>query len=312
MLDKPSPVRRNLAALGRAVRSMMDHRNPRDAAAISYFSSLALFPATLVLIAVANDILVKFEGGRKDIVMRIVALFPVANKFLVENLSQIVDPPATLVLSCIVVVMWTSSWVFSVVENALNRAWNVEKRRTFWESRLRSIAVVCSGGIILLSSLAIIAITSPVSDATQERLAAYTKDPYIPLVWKSVLLSASLLLAVLVFCCVYKLMPEKKVTWIEAVSGALVAALLWEMGSVIVIELIPYFDRERVYGTMGAVIALLAWIYYSNLIMLFGAHFTAQLHGPADVPRSTQESLVPATADLRRAGGKVRSFPYSR
>jgi hypothetical protein len=81
---------------------MMDHRNPRDAAAISYFSSLALFPAVLVLIAVANDILGKFEFKQSSIVVRIVALFPVAKKFLDQNLSQIIDPPAALVLSCIV------------------------------------------------------------------------------------------------------------------------------------------------------------------------------------------------------------------
>jgi membrane protein len=291
---------------------MMDHRNPRDAAAISYFGSLSLFPAFLVIIAVANDILGRFEGGQSNNVMRIVALFPVAKKFLLENLSQIIDPPATLVLSCIAVVMWTSSWVFSIVENALNRAWNVEKRRTFWESRLRSITVVVAGGLILLSSLAIIAIASPASDMTRERLDAYAKDPYIPLVWKSVLLSASLFLSVLVFCCVYKLMPEKKVSWIEAISGALVAALLWEMGSVLFIELIPYFDYERVYGRMGAVVALLAWVYSSNLIMLFGAHFSAQLHAPAAMPQPATESLAPATADSGRTTGKVRSFPYSR
>jgi membrane protein len=290
----------------------MDHRNPRDAAAISYFSSLALFPAVLVLIAVANDLLGKFEFRQSNIIVRIVALFPVAKKFLDENLSQIIDPPAALVLSCIVVVMWTSSWVFSIVENALNRAWNVPKRRSFWESRLRSITVVVAGGTILLSSVAIIAIASPVSETARERLLVYAQDSIIPWVWKSVLLSASLLLAILVFCCIYKLMPEKKVTWIEAISGALVSALLWEMGSVIFIELIPYFDYERVYGRMGATIALLAWVYTSNLIMLFGAHFSAQLHSPVAVPQPLPEALAPTAQDSERARGKVRSFPHSR
>jgi membrane protein len=291
---------------------MMDHRNPRDAAAISYFSSLALFPAVLVLIAVANDILGKFEFKQSSIVVRIVALFPVAKKFLDQNLSQIIDPPAALVLSCIVVVMWTSSWVFSIVENALNRAWNVPKRRTFWESRLRSISVVVAGGTILLASVAIIAIASPVSEATRERLLVYAQDPIIPWVWKSILLSASLLLAILVFCCVYKLLPDRRVNWTEALSGALVSALLWEIGSIVFIELIPFFDYERVYGRMGAVIALLAWVYSSNLIMLFGAHFSAQLHSPVAAPQPAPEELVASKQDSGRARGKVRSFPRSR
>lgn len=312
MSDKHSPFRRNLSALGRAIRSMMDPKNPRDAAAISYFSSLALFPAVLVLIAVANDILGKFDFGHNSVIGRLVALFPVAKKFLVENLSQIIDPPASLVLSCIVVVMWTSSWVFSIVENALNRAWNVPKQRSFWESRIRSITVVVAGGTILLASVAIIAIASPVSDATRERLAVYTQDPFIPWVWKSVLLCASLLLAILVFCCIYKLMPEKKVTWAEAAGGALVSAFLWETVSVIFIYLIPFFDYERVYGRMGAMIALLAWVYSSNLIMLFGAHFSAQLQGPLVLQQPATEEVATAKPYPGRAKGKIRSFPRSR
>jgi membrane protein len=291
---------------------MMDPRNPRDAAAISYFSSLALIPAVLVLIAVANDILGKFDFGKSSIVVRIVALFPVAKNFLEENLSQIIDPPASLVLSCIVVVMWTSSWVFSIVENALNRAWNVPKQRSFWESRIRSITVVAAGGTILLASVAIIAVASPVSDATRERLLVYAADPIISWVWKAVLLSASFLLAILVFCCIYKLMPEKKVTWVEAVSGALVSALLWETVSVIFIDLIPFFDYERVYGRMAAVIALLAWVYSSNLIMLFGAHFSAQLRGPAALPELATEEVASAKQFAGRTKGKVRSFPRYR
>ncbi len=263
-------LRKTASAFGRALRAMLDHRNPRDAAAISYFSFFALFPSLFVLIAVANDLLGKLEFGKENIINRMIALFPVSRKFLVENLKQIVDPSTTLVLSCVVIVMWTSSWVFSIVENALNRAWDVPRRRTFWESRVRSITVVVLGGSILLTSVAILAIAAPVG--------LYSQDPIISWLWKSLLYSAVLLLAVLVFTCIYKLMPDKKINWREAVSGAIVSAVLWEIGTFIFINLVPHFDYERIYGRMGAVITLLAWVYTSNLLMLFGANFSAQLH----------------------------------
>ncbi len=279
MPPKTAIIRKAGGALGRALRAMLDHRNPRDAAAISYFSFLALFPGALVLIAVANDLLGKFEFDKSNLFSRVVVLFPVSKKFLDENLRQILDPSTTLVLSCVVIVMWTSSWVFSIVENALNRAWDVPKRRTFWESRLRSITVVVVGGTRLLASVAILAIASPATSEAQERLRIYFRDPIITWLWQSLLFIAVLFLAILVFTCVYKLMPDKKVEWKEALSGAALSAIFWELGTSIFIKLVPYFDYERIYGRMGAVITLLAWVYTSNLLMLLGANFSAQLHG---------------------------------
>jgi len=287
---------------------MWDHRNPRDAAAISYFSGLALFPGVLVLIAVANDLLGKFEYGESTIFSRIIVLFPVSKKFLDENLSQIVDPSTTLVLSCVVIVMWTSSWVFSIVENAMNRAWDVPRRRTFWESRIRSIMVVVLGGIILLGSVAILAIASPVTGEAQEKLRVYFRDPIITWLWQSVLYIAVLLLAILVFTCIYKLMPDRKVEWRDALSGAAASALLWELGTFIFIKLIPYFDYERVYGRMGAVITLLVWVYTSNLIMLFGANFSAQFHRVASEQVPDAGDAAANGQSPGEAPARLRSF----
>jgi len=234
----------------------------------------------LVLLAVAQDVL-DLLGIKQGLVKRIVSLFPVSRKFLDANLTQIIDPSLGLVLSCMVVVFWTSTWVFSFVETALNRAWDVPKRRTFWESRLRSVMVIVLGGIILLASTGITAIVGKAQDQASE---VFRQDEIITGLWSSVLLTIGSLLAVLVFFCVFKLMPDRKVLWQEALSGAAVSAVLWEIGSYIFIKLFPSFDLERVYGRTGAMIALLAWVYTSNLIMIFGANFSAQLHGPATDP----------------------------
>lgn len=312
MPPKVAIIRNAGRALGRTVRTMMDHRNPRDAASISYFSILALFPGVLVLIAVANDLLGRLEFGQSNLFDRMIALFPVSEKFLHENLSQILDPSTTLVLSCVAIVMWTSSWVFSIMENALNRAWGVPKRRTFWESRIRSITVVVLGGTILLAAVALLAIASPGNGEDQKKLLIYFQDPIITWLWKSVMYCAVLLLAILVFTCVYKLMPDKKVEWREALSGASVSALLWECGTFIFIKLVPYFDFERVYGRMGAVMMLLVWVYVSNLFMLFGAHFSAQLHKAGSEQASAKHGQSTYAGPQEDAAGRLRFIGRSR
>lgn len=286
----------------------MDHQNPRDAAAISYFSLFALFPAVLVLLAVLNDLLSLLEAKRV-VVNRIVSFFPVPQRFLAQNLAQLGDPSPALVISCVVVVLWTSAWVFSFVEGALNRAWDVPGRRTFWESRIRSFTVVVLGGSILLAAATMTAVVGNAQDRTTD---AFKSDPIINGLWSAILLLISFLLAALAFFCVFKIMPDRKVVWQEALSGAVVSTLLWELGSFIFFKLAPYFDYERVYGRMGAIIALLAWVYTSNMFMLFGAHFSAQLHRPVEETRPEvidPDLHLQEQQDPRR---RIRSFPRSQ
>jgi len=81
---------------------------------------------------------------------------------------------------------------------------------------------------------------------------------------------------------VYKLMPDRNVLWVEALSGAVASAVLWEIASYVFAKLVPLFNYQRVYGRMGVVVGLLTWVYTSSTIMLFGATFSAQLHQPDD------------------------------
>jgi membrane protein len=283
---------------------MIKHEVPRDAAGISYFSLVALFPATLVLIALA-DAFLGWMNLHRTVIQRIVALFPGSRQFLRSNLSEITTPSTAVVLSCVVVVLWSSSWIFTFMESGINRAWGVPSQRTFWESRLRSIAFMLVGGGSLLVSAAI---TAFISAARARAAAEFSVGPrasyFIGWFWYFVLLGTGLLIAILVFALVFKITPHRRVRWSEAFSGALVSTILWEVGSTIFVKIVPFFDYQRIYGKMGAVIALLAWVYTSNLILLFGANFSAQLHGIAaekDVPEPT---MVPIE--------KIRRFPSRR
>jgi uncharacterized BrkB/YihY/UPF0761 family membrane protein len=119
--------------------------------------------------------------------------------------------------------------------------------------------------------------------------------------WYCFMLLAGLFIAVVVFALIFKWIPHRKVFWREAFSGALVFVLMWEIGSIIFVRLIPFFDYQRIYGRTGAVIALLVWVYTSSLILLFGANFTAQLHGIR-----LQESVPDSGIFQRR---KAQDFP---
>ena len=289
---------RSFAAAGRV---MLKNEAPRDASAISYFSLIALFPAILVIVHLADAL-----PGRTNlhgiVLETIVDLFPGSDIFLRSNLDELANPSMTVVISCAVVFIWSSSWIFSFLEGGINRAWGTPHQKTFWESRLRSIGFMMLGGSSLLTSALITAkVSSERARAAAQIPASTETSSLVGWFWSFCLLGAGLLIAVLVFAIIFKYIPHRKVFWKEAFSGAVVFVVMWEIGSLIFVILFPYFDYKVIYGRTGAVITLLVWVYTSNLILLFGANFSAQLHnirmqGPA--PRA---GTFP--------GEKLRSFP---
>jgi membrane protein len=267
---------RSFAAAGRV---MLKNEAPRDAAAVSYFCLVALFPAILVIVAMV-DAFLGWMHLHRVVVQLIVDLFPGSRHFLRSNLEELTAPSLPIILSCAGVFIWSSSWIFSFLESAINRAWGVSNLSSFWESRIRSIGFMMLGGTSLLVSSAITAFVSNARTRAAARIPASERESLlIGWFWYFFLIFAGIVIAVLVFALIFKWIPHRKVYWREAFSGALVFVLMWEIGSVIFVRLLPYFDYQKIYGKTGAMIALLVWVYTSSLILLFGANFTAQLHG---------------------------------
>ena len=259
---------------------MLRNETPRDAAGISYFAIMALFPAILVIIAIADSFL-GWMNLKTTVIEVIVGLFPGSDQFIRSNLSEITTPSTAGIVSCLFLVLWAASWIFSFVESSINRAWDIPNQRTFWESRLRTIALLTLGSASLFG---LAAITTSVR-IVRVRAAMYSNlenlqafSYFMGWFWYSVLLVAGVLGMIFVFAMIYKWTPNCKVFWSEAFSGAAVVAVMLEFAGYIFMRLVPIFDYQQVYGRMGTVVTLLAWVYTSNMIALFGANFCAQMH----------------------------------
>jgi YihY family inner membrane protein len=308
MPQKEPAFRRLGNAFAGASRALINPETPRDAAAISYFSLIALFPSILILISL-TDTLLNWVDLHRRVVRIIAALFPGSNEFLRAYLNELTRPSTALTISCVVVILWSSSWIFTFIETALNRAWGVPNRRSFWESRIRSISLMVLGGLCLLVSACITVVVSRMQSASSGRIPAFADDPIIKWLWSSLIMAMGFLVAIIVFSMVFKLMPDRKVPWIEALSGAVVAAILWEIASYVFARLVPSFDYQKMYGKTYTIILLLVWVYTSSLIMLFGANFSAQLHR-TDLKR--ERAPVPGASERDYYRNKIRTFPKNR
>jgi membrane protein len=100
----------------------------------------------------------------------------------------------------------------------------------------------------------------------------------VGMVWQVIFAAGSYLITVALFVLIYRYLPRAEVTLRDTLPGAFFAGLLWELGKYIFAASLGYFHYDQIYGSVGAVVAVLTWSYVSSLIMLFGAQLTAVFH----------------------------------
>ena len=96
--------------------------------------------------------------------------------------------------------------------------------------------------------------------------------------WQVMFAAGSYLMTVVVFVFIYKFMPRAEVRLRDTLPGAFVAGLLWELAKYTFAASLQYFHYDQIYGSVGAVVAVLTWSYVSSLILLFGAQLTKVFH----------------------------------
>ena len=262
----------------RSFMSFMDNDLTTAAAAVSYFSMLALFPTLLLLFTIGNR-LIGPETVEKYVIGQALAYLPGAQTFVRKNLESISSISTGIVVSCLVVMLWAASWMFTVIEKALNRVWGTYPR-SFLHGRAVNIAVMSLVWALLASSALFTGFVTALRSAANRiplRVAPWL-TALSGYAWQIVFVLASLAVTVILFAVLYKLLPNTKVSIMEALPGAVLAGVFWEAAKFGFAFLLPYFHYDLLYGSIGAGVALLTWVYLSSVIMLFGAQFTALLH----------------------------------
>ncbi|SJN09219.1 Ribonuclease BN [Halomonas citrativorans] len=200
--------------------------------------------------------------------------------------------------------------VFAQMQLSLNTIWGVIAKPTsnslfvFIKTRFLSLMVVFLIGIILLISLvlsiALRGILQMAGDLVP--LASYITTLLDSLV--------SLGVVTLLFAAIFKVLPDVVLRWQDVLTGAVVTAVLFTIGRTVIAIYLTYTATASTYGAAGSVVMVLLWVYYSSLILLFGAAFTRSLllrRGRKLIPRNSavqvrQEVLETEAFTPRRAG----------
>jgi membrane protein len=258
-----------------------------SAAAMSYFGLMTLFPALLLLLALSN-----WVASGTQMIQHIVDIYPGSSKFLHETIRSLSNVSNGIIITCAVIVLWAGSWVFAVVERALNRVWGTT-HRTFFHGRMLTLGMIGIVGLLLVASVfgtsVLVSLQEIAGRMSPRQLERYRLLASVGSVfWQVVFALVSYLVTCALFAMVYRFMPNAYVTFRDTIPGALIGSLLWEVAKYGFAWTLIYFNYEQVYGSVGAVVAVLTWGYVSSLVLLFGAQLTGVFH------REHMEHPVPA------------------
>lgn len=164
--------------------------------------------------------------------------------------------------------------VFGQMQSSLNNIWDLAPKPSrstviaLLKSRLTSLTVVLSIGFVLLVSLFLSVVV--------QAIMVFARD-WLPIpggLVVSVESLVSIAVVTLLFATIFKVLPDAVLSWKDVFAGALVTAVLFVFGRFLIALYLSHTATASTYGAAGSLVLLLLWVYYSSLILLFGAAFT--------------------------------------
>ena len=254
----------------RTVQEMSADDATHMAAGVAYYAVFSLFPLLLGLIAIFN-LLPSSEMRQAQFTDFISGYLP-GSEGLFDRDTEV---GGTLGLISVFGLLWSGSAIFGAVARVVNRAWDVHKDRPLFISKPRQMGMALVVGLMFLTSLAAATFVRAAGEYAQSDLPA---SGFLVEIGGQIILQAiAFALTLMTFLMVYKLLPNTKTYWRYVWPGALLAAVLFEMGKA---GFLLYLDRfanfQDVYGSVGDVLALLLWVYVSSLILILGAELSSE------------------------------------
>lgn len=243
-------------------------------AAISFYTVTSLGPILFIVVAIGG-LAFGEEAARGAVTAQLSDLIGKESAALVQAALQgAASRTESIVASVIgaITLLITASGVFGEMQSALNAVWRTTPRAItvsrLVRARIVSLGLVAALGFLLLVSLAVSAVLAVLGGWINQQLAFGT------IVLGVLNMVVSYFLIALLFAAIYKVLPDTRLAWRDVVVGALLTALLFNLGKALIALYLARSAIASSYGAAGALIILLLWIYYSAQIFLFGAELT--------------------------------------
>jgi membrane protein len=279
--------------LSQALISFFQEDSLTVSASIAYHAILSLFPLMLLLIGLSGAFISRFDlSERLAIVLG--RYLPMNPDFILKNLASISHTFGRVTLVSFLLLLWSSAGVFLPLEKALNRAWDVEKGRNWLRSHFVALEMAVVLGVLIAVLTALASLNIYVHQWFQSRIFHHTSLP-LNLIYNTGFILVTFGLTLAMFLALFQRLPNHPLRVREVFPGAALTALFWEAARSLFTLLLPHFNYRHIYGSIGAMVALMTWAYISSAVLLFGAQVSNALY------RTLKEDEVREAAELKPA-----------
>lgn len=255
-----------------------DHDIFGGAAKLSYYFLLALFPLLLVLVTVLGYFAEAGSELRNRLITYLGSVMPGSAIQLVHTtLDEISNGRGGGKISLgLLAAVWAASNGMGAITETLNAAYGVSERRPWWKTRLVSVSLTITLSVLIILALVIVLYGGQLGDYLAASLGY---SSWFTFVWKILQWPIALFFLFVFFNLIYYFGPAKRPQqkrW--CMVGTIVAVGLWLLISFGFRIYLHYFDSYSVtYGSLGAVIVLMLWFYFTGLAILVGGEINSEL-----------------------------------
>lgn len=250
---------------------------PLHGAALAFYTIFSLAPLLLIIVALSGIFFgeAAATGQLSDFLDGLIG--PEAAS-VIESIISNADKPFSGIIATAVgigTILFTSTTVIAQLKSSLNTVWNVETRegqsvRQFVISRFTALLVVLLLAVILVLTLTLDAIIA---------VLGVNLDQIIPgglgiISWVNY--GIFVITTIFLFATIFKMLPDIKLAWSDALVGATVTTLLFLLGRFVITKYLGAGNIGSTYGAAGTFVVFLIWIYYNSMTVFLGAEFTHQ------------------------------------
>jgi membrane protein len=262
------------------------------AGSLAFYTLFSLAPTVLIAVAVIGVVLGE-DAAQGQIVAQFQDVMGTEAASVVEEAvsnSRVQNSGIFPVVAGVFALMVGATTVFAQMQYSLNSLWGVRPKPSrnsillFIRKRFFSLMVVLAIGFILLVSL----VLGVALRASLEFSSHFV--PAMAMLINGVEMLLSFIVVALLFATIFKVLPDVILKWRQVITAGIITAFLFSLGRYGIAAYLAYTAPASTYGAAGAIVLILMWVYYSSLILLFGAAF-AKVHllaqGKDILPRNT-------------------------
>jgi membrane protein len=290
-------VRKVLSLLKHTAIAFSEDNAFKLSASLSYYTIFALGPLLIIIISLAG-IFFGEDAVRGRIYEQINGLVGSDAALQIQDIIRNVQHSHATNIGAvigIIILFIGATGVFTEMQGSINFIWSVKaKPKKGWlkylGNRLLSFSLVIGLGFVLLVSLIVNALLTILSDRLMHLFPHYT-------VYVFHVVNTLIILAVItgLFGVIYKVLPDAVISWKDALIGSGFTAFLFLVGKFLIGFYLGRANMGITYGAAASIVVILTWVYYSSLILYFGAEFTKiyALHSGEGIrPKTTAVFII--------------------